>query len=666
MQKKRTNWAAKRRSGVKVAQFAQEMKMEPKDLMQALKEAGVSARSAASILTDDNVATVKKYLERSRKQQAPKEQVITPPVEVPKKTIRIKGDVTVKDLAEGLAVKVSDIIKALMKLGILATINQRIDVNIANEVAKAYNTIVVAEEKQEEAMASSLHKDDGGHLVPRPPIVVVMGHVDHGKTKLLDAIRKTNVMDTEAGGITQHIGAYQVVVKGKKVTFLDTPGHEAFTALRSRGAKVTDIAVLVVAADDGVMPQTIEAIDHAKAAGVPIIVALNKIDKPEANPDRVKKQLMTHELTPEEWGGKTVTVPVSAKQGKGIDELLEMILLTAEILELKANPVRQASGIVIEAKLDKGRGPVATVLIGNGTLKVGDNFYAGAVRGKVRALINDKGDRIEKATPSTPVEVLGFEEVPVPGEVFRVAHDEQTARKLAEKKKTELDSVRLQKGKVISLEDFSRSMKEGLRKDLNIILKADVQGSLEAIKGMLIGLSSQDVRVNIIHSGAGNISESDIMLALASKAIIIGFNVSYEGNAGSKAEDAGVDTKIYNIIYQIQDDIKLAMQGLLEPIKQEVVLGHALVKQTFRYSKLGTIAGCQVKDGKMVRGATIRIMREGKKIYEGKLESLKRFKEDAKEVATGFECGIAIQGYNDFKENDEIECFEIKTVLRKI
>ena len=444
----------------------------------------------------------------------------------------MKGDITVKDLSEGLGVKVGEVIKALMKLGAMATINQRLDINIAGEVAKGFNAVVVSEEKKaEEKGHVSEQKEEAAHLVTRPPIVVVMGHVDHGKTKLLDAIRKTNVIDTEAGGITQHIGAYQVEVKGKKVTFLDTPGHEAFTALRSRGAKVTDIAVLVVAADDGVMPQTIEAIDHAKAAGVPIIVALNKIDKPEANPEKVKKQLMEYDLTPEEWGGKTVTVPVSAKQGKGIDELLEMILLTADILELKANPQRQASGIVIEAKLDKGRGPVATVLIGNGTLRVGDNFYAGGVSGKVRALMNDKGERIANAPPSMPVEVLGAESVPVPGEVFRVAHDEQTARKLADKKRIELESERLQKGKVFSLADFSRSVKEGLRKDLNIILKADVQGSLEAIKGMLANLSTADVRVNIIHSGAGNISESDVMLALASKAIVVGFNVTYGGGA---------------------------------------------------------------------------------------------------------------------------------------
>jgi translation initiation factor IF-2 len=493
-----------------------------------------------------------------------------------------------------------------------------------------------------------------------------MGHVDHGKTKLLDAIRKTNVIATEHGGITQHIGAYQVEVKGKKVTFLDTPGHEAFTALRSRGAKVADIAVLVVAAEDGIMPQTVEAINHAKAAGVPIIVAINKIDKPEADIERVKKQLTEHELVAEEWGGKTVIVPISAKQGTGIDELLDMILLTADIQELKANPARSATGIVIEAKLDKGRGPVQTVLIGNGTLEIGDTFYVGGVSGKVRALIDDKGKNIKKALPSQPVEVLGAESVPVPGEVFRVVHDDQTARKLSEKKRFEIEQAKQLKGKVLSLEDFSRTVKEGVRKDLSIILKADVQGSIEAIKNLLQNLTTSDVRVNMIHSGAGSISESDVMLAVASKAIVIGFNVSYEGGAKLLADDKGVDTRIYNIIYQIADDVKLAMTGLLEPVKEEVVLGHATVKAIFKYSKVGVIAGCIVRDGKMLRGTHIRILREEKKLYEGKLDSLKRFKEDAKEVLTGFECGISVSGFNDFAEGDTIECFEIRTAARKL
>jgi translation initiation factor IF-2 len=653
-----------------VSALAAELRLELRDLLKSLRVLGIQAKSASSMVGEEDAKKVRGLLTKHTT-TTPAETSKTDVKDAdkpaaPKIIIKINNDITVKDLADELKVKVGEVIKELMRLKILATINQRIDFNIANEVAKVFGAEVHSEAAVEVKHAATHQKDDAIHLKTRPPIVVVMGHVDHGKTKLLDAIRKTNVIDTEAGGITQHIGAYQVDVKGRKVTFLDTPGHEAFTALRSRGARVTDIAILVVAADDGMMPQTIEAMDHAKAAGVPIIVAINKIDKPEANVERVKKQLMDHDLTPEEWGGKTVTVLVSAKQNKGIDELLEMVLLVADMHELKANPVRSATGIVIEAKLDKGRGPVTTVLVGNGTLKVGDCFYVGAVVGKVRAILNDKGERIEKAPPSSPVEVLGAETVPVPGDVFRVVHDDKTARKLAEKRQHELDSIKLQRGKVISLEDFSRSMKQGERKDLNIILKGDVQGSVEAIKAMLTNLSTADIRVNILHAGVGSISESDVMLALASRAIVIGFNVTFDGNAENVAEDKGIETKIYNIIYQIEDDVKLAMQGLLEPVKEEFVLGHAFVKATFKYSKVGTIAGCMVKDGKIQRGAQIRLFREGKKIFEGKLESLKRFKEDAKEVLAGFECGISIHGHNDFKENDEIECFEIRTTLRKL
>jgi len=666
------------RQGIKVSQLAEEIGKDPKELLKMLKDMGISAKTAASSVSEEDAKAVKEMLAKEKAPAIKKEEPIpaqTEPIPIvkheekapPRKSLSIQEDISVKDLSELLELKTGGVIKELMKLGILANINQRIDANIAKQVAAIFNVDVVSAAKEEaHVQAEHAHKEEAKHLLPRPPIVVVMGHVDHGKTKLLDAIRKTNVIDTEAGGITQHIGAYQVLVKGKKVTFLDTPGHAAFTALRSRGAKVTDIAVLVVAADDGVMPQTVEAIDHAKAAGVPIIVAINKMDKPEANPDRVKKQLVEYDLTPEEWGGKTVMVPISAKQGNGIDELLDMILLTAEILELKANPNRSATGIIIEAKLDKGRGPVATVLIGNGTLNVGDVFYTGSVSGKVRALINDKGENINVALPAQPVAVLGADSVPVPGEVFRVVHDEQTARKLSEKKRLDEEAARMSKGKVISLEDFARDVKQGTRKDLNIILKADVQGSLEAIKGLLMNLSTPDVRVNIIHSGAGSISESDVMLAVASTAIIIGFSVSYEGGAKLLADDKGVDTRIYNIIYQIADDVKAAMTGLLEPVRTEYVLGHAYVKALFSYSKVGAIAGCVVKDGMIKRGAFVRVIRDNKKIHEGRLDSLKRFKEDIREVQTGFECGIAIQGYTDFKEGDIIECFEVRTEARKL
>jgi translation initiation factor IF-2 len=667
------------KKGIKVSKLAEDLKLDPKDLLKTLKDLGVAAKTSASVVTEEEAKTVEDLLAKGNKEapiateKAPDEEKIEPvktepaAAEIkaaPKNTLTISGDINVKDLSEKLNTKPSNVIKELMRLGILATINQRIDLNIVREVAKVFDYEVVAK-VADMASAAAAHRDESAHIIPRPPIVVVMGHVDHGKTKLLDAIRKTNVMATEAGGITQHIGAYQVMVKGKKVTFLDTPGHEAFTALRSRGAKVTDIAVLVVAADDGIMPQTVEAINHAKAAGVPIIIAINKVDKPEANVERVKKQLTEYDLTPEEWGGKTVVVPISAKQGTGIDELLDMILLTAEILELKANPARSATGIVIEAKLDKGRGPVATVLIGNGKLKIGDTFYAGGVSGKVRALIDDKGKNIKEAFPSQPVAVLGAESVPVPGEVFRVVHDDQTARKLSEKKRFEIEEAKQTKGKVLSLEDFSRTVKEGIRKDLNIILKADVQGSLEAIVNMLKNLTTSDVRVNIIHSGAGGISESDVMLAVASKAIIIGFNVPYEGGAKLMADDKGVDTRIYNIIYQITDDVKAAMDGMLEPVKEEVILGHATVKALFKYSKVGAIAGCIVKDGKMQRGAMMRVIRDGNKLYEGKLEALKRFKEDAKEVQAGYECGISTSSFSDFTEGDVIECFEIRMSARK-
>ncbi|MFC1767810.1 translation initiation factor IF-2, partial [Candidatus Margulisiibacteriota bacterium] len=552
------------------------------------------------------------------------------------------------------------------RLGIMATINQRIDHDIAKKVAGIFEhkVIVDIEESPTIQSVTKAKKEEHAKMVHRPPVVVVMGHVDHGKTLLLDTIKKTDVIATEAGGITQHIGAYQVNVHGKKVTFLDTPGHEAFTALRSRGAKVTDIAVLVVAADDGVKPQTVEAIDHAKAAGVPIIVAINKIDKDGANIDRVKQQLAEHELVSEDWGGKTVMVPISAKQGKNINDLLEMILIVAEIQDLKANPHHHATGIIIEAKLDKGRGAVATVLIGNGTLKVGDAFYAGSVFGKVRALINDKGERIKTAPPSTPVEVLGASEMPEPGEVFR-ALDEKLAKKLAEARKNALQNEKMMKGKLMSLEDFSQSVKEGKRKDLNIILKTDVGGSLEALKKMLFPLTTADVRVSIIHSGVGAISESDIMLAKASQAIVIGFHVAYEGDAKALADTERVDSRIYDIIYMIGDDLKLAMEGMLEPEYEEAMVGKALVKNTFKFSKVGVIAGCMVTEGKMVRNSNMRVSRDGEEIYSGKMESLKRFKDDAKEVEKGYECGIAVKGFTNFKEGDEIESIELRLKPRK-
>jgi translation initiation factor IF-2 len=566
-------------------------------------------------------------------------------------------------MAEKIKVKSSDLIKELMKKGILATINQRVAAEVAREVAASLGKEVIIKigEAEPAKAAGPEYKIERRAL--RPPIVTVMGHVDHGKTKLLDAIRKTKVAEGEAGGITQHIGAYQVAVHGRKVTFLDTPGHEAFTALRARGAKVTDIVVLVVAADDGVKPQTVEAINHAKAAGVPIIVAINKIDKPEANLERVKKQLSDLGLMPEEWGGKTVTVPVSARQETGINELLEMILLVADMQELKADPNGTPIGVVVESRLDKGRGPVATILVKNGTLKIGDVFTIGSTFGKVRALFTETGARLEKAGPATPVEVLGSIEVPSPGDILQVMPSEKEARTLAEQRKE--TQGRVLRGKIVSLEDFSKHIKEGARIDLNLVIKADVQGSLDALAQSLTDMKVGNIDVYIIHNGVGAINESDVMLAKASDAILLGFHVGFDGKAEILAGDEGVEVRKYDIIYKLVDDVKLAMEGLLEPEFEEVTIGHAEVRQIYTFSKVGTIAGCFITDGKMVRGAGMRVFRGKDKMYEGKIESLKRFKEDVKAVEQNFECGIAVTGFNNFETGDIIEAFEVREKPRK-
>ncbi len=594
-----------------------------------------------------------------------------PPVVERKKVVIDTPDIVVKDLALKMGIKASDLIKALMTKGIMATINQRINTGIVKSVVPEFDMDVEVKLKKEAVPAGRQEKrvlkpptpEESAKLVPRNPIVTIMGHVDHGKTKLLDTIRQTNVIEKEAGGITQHIGAYQAEVAGHKITFLDTPGHEAFTALRARGAKVTDIAVLVVAADDGVMPQTIEAIDHAKAAGVPIIVAINKIDKPEADPDRVMKQLSKLGLAPEQWGGDTVTVPISAKFAKGIDELLEMIILVADMRELKADPTIPATGVVIESKLDKGRGPVATVLIKSGTLRVADPFAIGGTFGKVRAIFNDKGVRLREAGPAAPVEILGSSEVPQPGDILQVTKTDKEARLLALQKKQIQEKVFA--GRRLSLEAFSKHVKEGERKDLNLIIKADVRGSLEALESSLGELLVGSIHVRIIHGGTGNVNASDVMLAEASQAIIIGFNVTFESETKSVAEREGVDVKIYNVIYNVIDDIKLAMEGLLEPEYEEVTIGSAEVRSLFKYSKVGTIAGSLVTQGKLIRGGSIRIKRDDNKIYEGKLDSLKRFKEDVKVVEKGYECGIAITGCEDFRVGDIIEAYEVRVKPRE-
>ena len=582
------------------------------------------------------------------------------------KTIVIPEVITIKELAEKMKLRPADIVKKLFLQGTIVTINQEIDFEKAEEIAMEYD-VLCEKEKKVNVIEELLKEDeeDEKDMVPRPPVICVMGHVDHGKTSLLDAIRQTNVTSREAGGITQHIGAYVVDYNGQKITFLDTPGHEAFTAMRMRGAQATDIAILVVAADDGVMPQTVEAINHAKAAGVEIIVAINKIDKPSANVERVKQELSEYELIPEDWGGNTVFVPVSAHTKEGIPELLEMILLTAEVKELKANPNRRARGLVIEAQLDKGRGPVATVLVQTGTLKVGDAIAAGCCYGKVRAMMDDKGNRVKEAGPSTPVEILGLNDVPNAGEVFIAHQNEKEARSFAETFIAESKNKLIEDTKAkLSLDDLFSQIKAGNVKELPIIVKADVQGSVEAVKQSLVKLSNEEVVVKVIHGGVGAINESDVSLASASNAIIIGFNVRPDAQAKSIADREKVDMRLYRVIYQAIEDVEAAMKGMLDPVYEEQVTGHAVVRQTFKASGVGTIAGSYVLDGKITRGSKARITRDGEQIFEGPLASLKRFKDDVKEVAAGYECGLVFEGFNDLQEDDMIEVYIMVEVPR--
>ena len=582
------------------------------------------------------------------------------------KVIQLPPTISIKDFAGELGIPATEIIKKLMLRGMMANINQEIEYELASELAEAYDILVEPEEEKdvmEEVFGEVI--DDEKDLVKRPPVVVVMGHVDHGKTSLLDAIRSTHVTNGEAGGITQHIGASQVSLNGQKITFLDTPGHEAFTAMRMRGAQVTDIAILVVAADDGVMPQTIEAINHAKAANVQIIVAMNKIDKQGANPDRVKQELADQGLIVEDWGGDIICVPVSALKHEGIDNLLEMVLLVAEMQDLKANPKRKARGTIIEAQLDKGRGPVATVLVQSGTLQVGDPIVAGSAYGRVRAMIDSKGKNIKKATPSMPVEILGLSEVPVGGDMFYVANSDKQARQVAERIKAQGRMQMIgQTPNKVSLDDLFSQIQEGKMKELNIIIKADVQGSVEAVRQSLEKLSNDEVRIRTIHGGVGTITESDVQLASASGAIIIGFNVRPEAATKAFADREEVDIRLYRVIYNAIDDIKAAMKGMLDPEFVEKVVGHAEIRQTFKVSGLGTIGGAYVTDGKLVRNAGVRIVRDGIVVYEGNLASLKRFKDDAKEVATNYECGVMFEKFNDIKEGDVVEAFIMEEVPR--
>ncbi len=601
-----------------------------------------------------------------RPKRGGKQPMRRPEPVVIEKAVITTETITVKDLSEKIGKPASEIIKKLFLLGMPTTINQEVDFDTCELIASDFGIeleLKLAKTFEEVLSDSASGETDAEALLKtRPPVVTIMGHVDHGKTSLLDAIRNSSVTEGEAGGITQHIGAYTVPCNGKQITFIDTPGHEAFTSMRARGAQVTDIVILVVAADDGIMPQTIEAINHAKAAGVPIIVAINKMDRPEANPDRVKQQLTEYELVSEEWGGQTIIVPVSAKKQTGIDTLLEMILLQADMLELKANPDRLAKGTIIEAKLDKGRGPVATVLVQNGTLRRGDTIVAGTAYGKVRAMTDDRGNAVNEAGPSTPVEVLGFSEVPDAGDVLNVAEVDKLSRQVVEERKDKIKAAQLKSKSKVSLDDLFTQMAADELKELNVILKADVQGSVEAVKQALEKLSNEEVRVRCIHGGVGAITGTDIMFASASNAIVIGFNVRPDSGARVLAEKENVDVRLYRVIYNAIDDVKAAMRGMFKPVFKEVELGRATVRETFKVTGIGTIAGAYVNDGKITRNAQIRVVRDSVVVHEGKISSLKRFKDDAKEVLTSFECGIGIDNFNDLVEGDVIEAFIVEEV----
>lgn len=601
-----------------------------------------------------------------KNKQQNKQFVEQPAVKETPKEIKYSGTLTVSELADKLNKDASELIKKLMFLGVMATKNQDLDDDAIELICAEYDVEVVKEIILEDTdLDKYMEEDDESALVERPAVVTIMGHVDHGKTTLLDSIRNTKVTAGEAGGITQHIGAYQIKKDGKKITFLDTPGHAAFTSMRSRGAQVTDIAIIVVAADDGVMPQTVEAINHAKAAEVPIIIAVNKMDKEAANPDRVMQELTEYELVPEDWGGDTIFVPLSALKGEGIDDLLEMIILVSEVEELKANPNRNATGTVIEAQLDKGRGSVATLLVQNGTLHVGDPIVVGNTFGRVRAMVNDLGQRVKEAGPSTPVEITGLNDVPQAGDQFLVFDDEKTARQIGEaRQQKQIQENRSETNKV-SLDDLFEQIKQGEMKEINVIIKADVQGSVEALASSLQKIEVEGVKIKIIHTGVGAITESDIILASASNAIVIGFNVRPDANAKSTAENEKVDIRLHRIIYKVIEEIESAMKGLLDPEFEEKVIGQAEVRETFKVSKVGTIAGGYVTDGKLTRDAGIRLIRNGVVIFEGEIDTLKRFKDDVKEVAQNYECGITIKNYNDIKEGDIIEAFVMEEIERK-
>lgn len=683
-------------SKIRVHELAKELNVPSKDLITLLMdEFNVEVKNHMSVIEDEDAELIKELLAgKENKVSSTDEKTIVDEYEerlqeevnnVKKGKKKRKSDskedgnrkdedisivevgdtITVKELAEKLKKPVNDVIKTLIFSGVMAAINQEIDFETAEKVAIKYEVELKKQEVEStlEDFVEEIEEEE--NLQHRPPIITVMGHVDHGKTSLLDSIRKEKVTASEAGGITQHIGAYTVKVKGQTLTFLDTPGHEAFTAMRARGAQITDVVILVVAADDGIMPQTIEAINHCKAANVPMVVAINKMDREGANPERVKQELTEHGLVVEDWGGDIIAVPVSAKTQENIDTLLEMVVLTAEMLELEANPSRKAKGTVVEAKLDKGRGPVATLLVQNGTLHAGDSIIVGSTYGRIRAMFNDSGKKIKVAGPSIPVEILGLSDVPAAGDRFNVVKDEKTARQMAESRKEKIRQDSFNASHRVSLEDLYSQIKEGKVKELSVIVKADVQGSVEAIKGSLEKLSTDDVKVRVIHGAVGAITETDITLGAASNAIVIGFNVRPDNNAVAAGERDGVEIKTYRVIYDAIEDIKSAMIGMLEPEYKEVVLGSAEIRETFKISNVGTIAGAYVLNGKLVRNADIRVIREGIVIFESKLASLKRFKDDVKEVNSGYECGFSIEKFNDIKEGDIIEAFTMEAIKRK-
>ena len=646
-------------SKTRVYQIAEKLGMSNEDVIAKLRELEIHVENENAEIDNDDVELLSELVgEEALTNDGP--------------TVTITGKLTVQEIANALEVSASEVIMKLMKMGTMASINQEVSEEIASLVVKEYGyTLLTSTVDEEEELLEidalmEIEEDKEEDLLPRPPVVTVMGHVDHGKTSLLDAIRSTNVTRGEAGGITQHIGASEVSVNGQKIVFLDTPGHEAFTSMRARGAQVTDIAILVVAADDGIMPQTVEAINHAKAAEVPLIVAINKIDKPAANPDKVKQELADQGLLVEDWGGDVIAVPVSARQKTGIDTLLEMILLVSEVEELKANPNKRAVGTVIEAQLDKGRGPVATVLVQGGTLKVGDPIVAGLASGKVRAMINSKGKRVKAAGPSTAVEILGLSEVPQGGDQFVAVPSDKIARNVAEKRQQIAREEMLKSNQRMSLDDFFSHMNDGDVKDLNIVIKADVQGSAQAVKQSLEKLSNEEVAVRVIHCGVGAVNESDVMLATASNAIIIGFNVRPVPGAEEVAKKENVDVRTYTIIYKAIEDVQAAMTGMLDPEYRDEDTGKAEVREIFKISGVGTIAGCYVTSGKILRGGKARIVRDGIIIHDGEIAALRRFKDDVKEVNNGYECGLSFVKYNDLKEGDMVEAYITKEVERKL